>query len=168
VVQVLVAFVLAVVVLNVSSLVELLVWPDGGSMDVTAIAGRYRDFRRSLVASTALLVVLTIETYFLFRLATVGFDPKVGGPIATTLIVGGSTSYTIFLVILYGPAAVVLNQWAWSVAMKELNTSEVPKLQEWLRDHGIDSSPLRVASGVLMTCLPGIVGATIGILPQII
>lgn len=166
-VQILVALVLAVVVLIAAGMVALLARPDDAPMDVTAITDRHWDFRRSLMACTALLVVLVIETYFLFRLATVGVDPEIGGPIAATLTVGGSTSYTVLLVILYGPTAIALNQWSWSVAAKELDTFEVPKLQDWLRQHGIDSSPMRVASGALMACLPATVGATINFLPRI-
>jgi hypothetical protein len=156
---------LTVVVLVAGGLAALLRREE--PMDVAAITHRHQDFRRSLMGCTVLLVAFTIETYFLFRLATVGLDPDVAGPVATTLTVGGGVSYTCLLLVLYGPAAVALNRWSWSVAAQEVGSFELPKLQKWLQDHGIDISPMHVASGAMLTCLPAIVGASINFLPRI-
>jgi hypothetical protein len=156
---------LTVVVLVIGGLAALLRRTE--PMDVAAITHRHQDFRRSLMGCTVLLVAFTIETYFLFRLATVGLDPDVAGPVATTLTVGGGASYTCLLVVLYGPAAIALNRWSWAVAAKEVGSFEPPKLQKWLQQHGIDISPMHVASGAVLTCLPAIVGASINLLPRI-
>ena len=164
-IELLTVLALTVVVLVIGGLAALLWRPE--PMDVAAITHRHQDFRRSLMGCTVLLVAFTIETYFLFRLATVGLDPAVAGPVATTLTVGGGVSYTCLLVVLYGPAAIALNRWSWSVAAKEVGSFELPKLQKWLQQHGIDISPMHVASGAMLTCLPAIVGASINLLPRI-
>jgi len=164
-IELLTVLALTVVVLVAGGLAALLRRTE--PMDVAAITHRHQDFRRSLMGCTVLLVMFTIETYFLFRLATVGLPAEVAGPVATTLTVGGGVSYTCLLVVLYGPAAVALNRWSWSVAAKEVGSFELPKLQQWLQQHGIDISPLHVASGAMLTCLPAIVGASINLLPRI-
>ena len=164
-IELLTVLALTVVVLVAGGLAALLRRAE--PMDVAAITQRHQDFRRSLMGCTILLVVFTIETYFLFRLATVGLDPDVAGPVATTLTVGGGVSYTCLLLVLYAPAAIALNRWSWSVATKEVGSVDLPKVQKWLQLHGIDISPLHVASGAVLTCLPAIVGAGINLLPRV-
>ena len=164
-IELLTVLALTVVVLVAGGLAALLRRAE--PMDVAAITQRHQDFRRSLMGCTLLLVVFTIETYFLFRLATVGLDPDVAGPVATTLTVGGGVSYTCLLLVLYAPAAIALNRWSWSVATKEVGSVDLPKVQKWLQLHGIDISPLHVASGAVLTCLPAIVGAGINLLPRV-
>jgi hypothetical protein len=163
--EILVASVLGVVVLIAAALLTITL--RSTTPDAQEVIQKYHNLRKSLMGSTALLVVLVVETYFLFRMATTGLDPDVAGVISTTLTVGGSTSYTILLMVLYGPVALTVETWSRSTAKKEVHTPDVTKVREWLQKRGIYSSPTRVMSQFLMASSPALVGVILDLLPKL-
>lgn len=140
-----------------------------GSMDTETLVVRYRDFRHLLGSSTAMLVTGVIETYFLFRMATTTLGTADNADvIAGTLTFGGSTAYTLLLLLIFGPIAYALNRWSWDAAHQFTGSRDVQTLREWLERLGIYNSPTRVLSQALLASAPAMVGVVLNLIPKVV
>lgn len=160
-----VGFVLALVVMIAAAILTITL--RSASSDAQSIIEKHRDLRRSLTGTTVLLVVLVFQTYFLFRMATVKLDPEVADLVSNTLTIGGSASYTILLLVLYGPVALTLEMWSLSTATREIQTNDPTKVREWLQKQGIYNSPARIISQFMMGLSPALVGVLLDVLPRL-
>jgi len=140
-----------------------------GRMDADTLVVRYRDFRHLLGASTAMLVTGVLQTYFLFRMATSTVASHEAAPvIAGTLTTGGSTAYTVMLLLIFGPIAYALNRWSWDAAHQVTGSRDEQTLREWLEHLGIYNSPTRVLSQALLASAPAMVGLALNLIPKIV
>lgn len=140
-----------------------------GAMDADTLVVRHRDFRHLLGSSTAMLVIGVIQTYFLFRMATTAVETSdTAGVIAGTLTFGGSTAYTVLLLLIFGPIAYALNRWSWDAAHRVTGSRDVQTLREWLERLGIYNSPTRVLSQALLASAPAVVGVVLNLVPKVV
>ncbi len=157
----------AVAVLVIMAAVSLLMLRK--PIDADMLISRYRDFRKLLSASTAMLVIGVLQTYFLFRMATSGLDEaEAARVISGTLTIGGSTAYTVMLVLIFGPVAYALNRWSWQAAHDETDSNDSQTLRKWLQDLGIYNSPTRIMSQAMLASAPALVGLMLDLVPKVV
>lgn len=124
-------------------------------LEVQAVAHRVRCFFFSLYSATALLVTGLLEVLALFRWGA-AFHPSDGmQATATALAISAGAVFTVLLVAIYAPVALVQQRWLDCLVEKESQKTAGLDGPKWLAAHGFGGSPVGIVGAMLTPVLTG-------------
>ena len=132
---------------------------------VEALTTKYQLFHLSILSSTIFILIGVLQTYFLFRMSTAYLPVKDAHTITTTLTLSGSTAYTVFMLVIYGPVIFTLRSWSWSLAKNNLSLEyDVIKIKYWMAQKGFSNSTRSISWDLFLSFSPALLGVIINIM----
>jgi hypothetical protein len=126
------------------------------NLDVDSVSKKVKLFVWSLYSAAALLVIGLFEIYALFRWgAVVSGNEVVWGITADALAVSAGAVFTVLLVAIYAPAAMIQHRWLDLLIEIESTQSKDLDVPKWLAAHGLSSSPLTIGTAMLAPLVTG-------------
>lgn len=142
---------------------SLIYWPAQSEKNIQTLVEKIEQSKLSLYSAAGLLACGVFEVHFLFNWPA-SFLPDVAAvrAIANGLTISTGVLFSLLLIIVYLPIAVIHRSWisdlAHQASTKSENKSKAFDRDEWLQTHGLETSSLSVLKGMLAFLAPTIAG----------
>lgn len=130
------------------------------------IRERSRLYQISLYSASVLLAFTVFEVHALYNWAPVLVASEHVGAIeklTKTITIGAGVCFSLFLVIVYLPTAMINSQLLNRIVMEGIESDKAVDPSKWRAKHGIPSSLLSSFSGLIAIAMPFVTGV-LGIL----
>lgn len=127
-------------------------------IEVQAVSKKIKLCVFSLYSAAALLSVGLFEIYALFKWGAIvsGAEEETARSIvADALAVSAGIVFTVLLIAIYAPVAIIQHQWLDLVIEEESTRTVDLDVSKWLAKHGLKSSPLSIGSAMLSPLITG-------------
>jgi hypothetical protein len=124
---------------------------------VQTVSQKIKLYTFSLYSAAALLSVGLFEIYALFKwgASVSGAEETARSLVADALAVSAGIVFTVFLIAIYAPVAIIQHQWLDHVITEESSRTVDLDVSKWLAKQGLKSSPLSIGSAMLTPLITG-------------